>query len=74
MNAGCCTKREIRDEGLGIGEQDEKQEKKRFEVDTGSMVLQYFCNGGCPSDRELESYLNGKHPMCTDTGNDHCKF
>ena len=36
-------------EGLGIGEQDEKQEKKQFEVDTGSMVdvykRQLLCKG-----------------------------
>lgn len=43
-------------------------------MDTGSMVLWYFCNGRCPSDRGPESYRNGKYPMCTDTGNDHCKF
>lgn len=36
-----------------------KTREKRFEVDTGSMVLWYFCNGRCPSDRGPESYRNG---------------
>ena len=53
---------------------DEKQEKKRFEVDTGSMVLWYFCNGRCPSDREPESHRYGKYTMCTDPRGNHCKF
>ena len=51
-----------------------KQEKKQFEVDTGSMVLWHFCNGRCSSDREPESHRNGKYTMCTDPRGNHCKF